>query len=57
MKKKHYQKPLIEKVNLKVTESILTACKLVTPMVQPNSAPRSRACDHHQANCLETVGT
>lgn len=35
MEKKQYQKPVLEKVNLRVTESVLTACKTSIRITQP----------------------
>jgi len=35
-KKKQYQKPMLEKVNLRVNESVLLGCKTSLTQQQPN---------------------
>lgn len=58
MKKKSYHKPLIEKVNLRVTESVLLACKLVVASADPTSGS-NKACNAGSpgARCLADVGS
>lgn len=57
MKKKHYQKPLIKKVNLRVTESVLTACKLDVAALQPGHSSTPKICTAGPVKCSITVGT
>ena len=45
MEKKQYQKPVLEKVNLRVTESVLTACKTDVKIVQPGGLGVSHVCN------------
>jgi len=49
-KKKQYQKPMIEKVNLRVTESLLTACKTTATVSQPGG---TRPCNAGGKNACE----
>lgn len=56
MKKKYYQKPLIEKVNLNVTESVLTACKLATASTDPHNNA-SQSCTVGSSRCSTTEGS
>lgn len=56
-RKKHYQKPVMKKVDLRVTESVLTACKTSSSaIVQPNGT-KNRACTHTQAQCVLDLGS
>lgn len=58
MKKKRYQKPLIEEVKLRVTESVLLACKLASPSTDPSSgAGRSCNAGNPGNRCVETTGS
>jgi hypothetical protein len=58
MKKKYYRKPLMEKVNLSVTESVLTACKLTTASVDPNTGTtKTCAQGAPSGHCQETEGS
>lgn len=57
MEKKQYQKPLVNKVNLRITESVLTACKTNVAIVQPNSGTKLRICTQIQATCVSTLGS
>jgi hypothetical protein len=58
MKKKRYQKPLIEEVKLRVTESVLLACKLTIASTDPNSgAGRSCAAGNPANRCSTTEGS
>lgn len=56
MEKKQYQKPVLEKVNLRVTESVLTACKTAERIVRPG---RNKACNASPAatRCLADLGS
>lgn len=51
-KKKQYQKPIVEKVNLRVTESVLTACKTIDTITQPNA---TRKCSAGGAAACKTT--
>ncbi len=54
-KKKQYQKPMLEKVNLRVNESVLQACKTSGTVAQPNG---TRPCTSGGGNrCSTTVGS
>lgn len=56
MEKKRYQKPMIEKVNLRVTESVLTACKTSSSANQPGKT--GVVCAVGQGNaCSGTQGS
>ena len=57
MEKKQYQKPVLEKVNLRVTESVLTACKTALKILQPGHS--SKACDASPAaaKCSTDTGS
>jgi hypothetical protein len=55
MGKKQYQKPIVEKVNLRVTESVLTACKTTLKQVQPTVT--NSACGPPANKCLGDVGS
>ena len=57
MKKKQYQKPLLEKVSLKVTESILTACKTAVRTAQPGHSNKACNASPPKARCLNDVGS
>ena len=43
MEKKQYQKPQLKAVNLRVTESVLTACKTNLKIAQPGHT--GKICD------------
>ena len=54
-KKKQYQKPMLEKVNLRVNESVLQACKTSGTLVQPNG---TRPCTSGGGKkCAATIGS
>lgn len=54
-KKKQYQKPMLEKVNLRVNESVLQACKTSSSVQQPGGA---RPCTSGGGNrCSTTIGS
>lgn len=54
-KKKQYQKPMLEKVNLRVNESVLQACKTGSTVPQPNG---NRPCTSGGGNrCSTTTGS
>lgn len=52
MEKKQYRKPVLEKVNLRVTESVLTACKTIEAVAQPNA---TRKCSAGGGNACQTI--
>lgn len=58
MIKKEYQKPVIENVKLRVTESVLTACKLAVVSNDPYSGS-GKACSAGKpaSRCQETAGS
>ncbi len=54
-KKKQYQKPMLEKVNLRVNESVLQACKTATTVTQPGG---TRPCTSGGSKrCSTTIGS
>lgn len=53
MGKKQYQKPVVEKVNLNITESVLGACKTTIRTSQPGKA--NAICGGNK--CLATQGS
>lgn len=57
MKKKQYQRPVIEKVDLRVTESVLTACKLSTAVLQPGHTESPKICTAGPVKCETTTGS
>jgi hypothetical protein len=54
--KKSYQKPVVEKVNLRLEESVLTFCKTALNTIQP-AATSNRKCDHPASPCVDTIGS
>jgi hypothetical protein len=58
MKKKYYRKPLMEKVNLRVTESVLTACKLTIASIDANTGSTKHCTQGSPTlHCKETQGS
>lgn len=60
MKKKQYQKPLIEKIDLKLTESILTNCKTSVAAIQATHTESPKACTASAGpagKCSTTAGS
>jgi hypothetical protein len=55
-KTKQYQKPLVEKINLRVTESVLTACKTSLSAVQPKHNAPGNICTASPA-CKNDAGS
>ena len=55
-KRKPYKKPLVEKVNLRVGESVLQVCKTDIKIVQPTKSPGGCA-QGPPPKCEETVGS
>lgn len=55
-KTKQYQKPLVEKINLRITESVLTACKTSFSAVQPKHDPAAAICTASPA-CKNDTGS
>ena len=54
-KKKQYQKPMLEKVNLRVNESVLQACKTLQTILQPGG---TRPCTSGgKSKCSTTIGS
>lgn len=54
MEKKQYQKPVMEKVNLRITESALTACKTSIRQQQPGG---NRICGGTKEYCILDQGS
>jgi hypothetical protein len=58
MEKKRYQKPMIEKVNLRITEAVLTACKTALKALQPSATTRTATCTAGGINaCRDAPGS
>jgi hypothetical protein len=55
MEKKQYQKPVIEKVNLRITESVLTACKTNIRSTQPGK--NNAVCNQPAGQCSTDQGS
>lgn len=57
MEKKQYQKPQLKAVNLRITESVLTACKTAIKATQPGHSAKACNASPASGKCNLDVGS